>query len=295
MKSFYASMSKSTGLCDYSTKPTSWRDVIGLVEKQIAEWEQEQNASSLGRARSRLRKFCNTIHDHKVALEMLPQGNEYVSLFTGAIATILQASRTYTKMQEGLPDYLVKIHHCLAETEQNLSLFDSDNIRSLAWRLYGQVFRLLAETIDWYNQRSLKRLARSFNENLIQIFDAKMTEIQTTTDRIHGQARFLSSAYIKIGNLRTERVELKINSATHLQLQQHEDLRRWMDRNEWRMDRNDRILEEVRNFLLIFPRLEIGANMAGMLEDDAEKARNQRTLQISANGQGKFDILAAAH
>lgn len=282
MKAFYASMSNSKDCHDFSTQPASWRDVIVLVEKQITEWEQEQNASRLGKAKSRLRKFCNTINDHKMALSMLPQGNEYVSLFTGALATILQASRIYTKMQEGLPDYLVKIYPCLTTVDQNLSLFDSDNIRSLAWRLYGQIFRLLAATISWYNQKSWKRFKQSFNESLTEIFDAKMTEIQTTTDRINEQARYLTSAYVKIGNLRTESVELKINSTRDLTMRNREDLHKWMAQNEQKMNQQHRIWEDVRNLLHVYSRLQIGHATVGMLQDDARNGRDAGRLQLTA-------------
>lgn len=73
-------------------KLESWEDVRAVVEKIMQRLGQEQNKSKFKRATGQLRTVSNTLHKHQTALKMLPAGSEYISVFYGALATVIQVS-----------------------------------------------------------------------------------------------------------------------------------------------------------------------------------------------------------
>jgi tRNA-dihydrouridine synthase len=68
----------------------SWEDVASTVESMMCRLKEKQETSKFRRATKHLRTFCNTVNAHSTALKMLPTNNDYVSVFYGALATVLQ-------------------------------------------------------------------------------------------------------------------------------------------------------------------------------------------------------------
>ena len=89
MRTFQASLgAKETGKPNASI--ASWDDVRKVVEGMQFRWEQKQQDGKFRKALKGLRKFGNTVQNHSSALKMLPTNNEYVSLFCGALVTVLK-------------------------------------------------------------------------------------------------------------------------------------------------------------------------------------------------------------
>lgn len=61
-----------------------------IVEDLMVRLEHKQEKGTFRRVTKHLRTFCNTIKSHSTALKMLPSSNDYVSVFYGALATVLQ-------------------------------------------------------------------------------------------------------------------------------------------------------------------------------------------------------------
>jgi len=53
------------------------------------EWQNKRTSSKSGRAMKHFTSFCETLKAHSYMLEILPEGSEYVSLFTGSLKTII--------------------------------------------------------------------------------------------------------------------------------------------------------------------------------------------------------------
>jgi len=63
--------------------------LIGMVDKVARGWQNKRNASKAGKYIGYFTRFCETLNSHSSMLEILPDGNEYVSLFTGTLKTII--------------------------------------------------------------------------------------------------------------------------------------------------------------------------------------------------------------
>lgn len=98
MKDFAASLQGAYST-DVTPKLDNWEDVKAVVEKMMQRLEQDQNKNKFRRATGQLRTFSRTLHKHQTALKMLPAGSEYVSVFYGALATVIQVSVLFKKCQ----------------------------------------------------------------------------------------------------------------------------------------------------------------------------------------------------
>ena len=63
--------------------------LIAMVNTVANEWQSQEMTSKSGRFMNNFTSFCETLKAHSSLLEILPEGNEYVSLFTGTLKTII--------------------------------------------------------------------------------------------------------------------------------------------------------------------------------------------------------------
>jgi len=90
MQEFCSCVQKKTLPEDVSPKLECWEDVTAVVDKVRDRLERKQDRGKFRRATKHLRTFCGTIQSHSTALKMLPSSNQYVSVFYGALATVIQ-------------------------------------------------------------------------------------------------------------------------------------------------------------------------------------------------------------
>lgn len=218
---------------DLTPKLASWQDVTDVVERFRERLERKQEATRWRRATKHLRSFCNSIQAHSSALQMLPAGNQYVSIFYGSLVTVIEVSMTnqlvcglelqnkilssiqsserYTKITEFLPQALVDINDAVSAVEKLTWLFSTETMKVFAWRMYGQIFSFLTEMIKWYTKRSRQRLLTSFNEHLPEFFEDQLDEIKKTAQLISKEAEFRSHAGLQIALERVESVSGKLD------------------------------------------------------------------------------------
>jgi hypothetical protein len=78
---------------DLEGKIPTVEGLIGMVDAVAKEWQNKRTASQSGKYMKHFTSFCETLDAHSSVLEVLPDGNEYVSLFTGTLKTIIHVSR----------------------------------------------------------------------------------------------------------------------------------------------------------------------------------------------------------
>ncbi|KAF4431043.1 hypothetical protein CFRS1_v008735 [Colletotrichum fructicola] len=90
--------------------------VIDAVHEIQRAWDSKRSGGRLGRAKQLLHQFCRTLKSHQSFLEILPSGNEYVSIFTGTLNVLIQASANHEKIAEGLSESLCIASRIVSET-----------------------------------------------------------------------------------------------------------------------------------------------------------------------------------
>lgn len=66
--------------------------VIDVVQELRLSWQAKRESGRRGKVMKMFHKFCSSIHSHKTLLEILPDGNEYVSIFTGTLNLVIRVS-----------------------------------------------------------------------------------------------------------------------------------------------------------------------------------------------------------
>ncbi|USP80149.1 uncharacterized protein yc1106_07423 [Curvularia clavata] len=283
MHDFCVSIQKSRSQDVSPKKIDSWEDVTSIVEGVMGRLQQKKETEKFRRATKHFRTFCNTIKSHSTALKMLPTNNDYVKVFYGALATVIQASEGYTKVMEALPRALVEINDAVAAIEKRSWLFENDTMKSYMWRIYSQIFAFLGEVIRWYTKRSAQRLLSSFNEHLLEFFDDQVEEIKKLAKLVHDEADFRAQADAQINRLYLEEMdgkmdrfmkELRERDAAHRDVSAqryerfHEALEKRRRDELWNEDILQNVLMDTWNKMR---RQDTGTAISEILEADARK------------------------
>jgi hypothetical protein len=75
---------------EFEQRPPTFDDVLQVVYDYEAEWQGKRTKGKFGVALGYLKKVCKTLDSHSYMLEVLPVGNEYVSLFTGTLKSVIK-------------------------------------------------------------------------------------------------------------------------------------------------------------------------------------------------------------
>lgn len=151
-------------------------------------------------------------------LGILPEGNEYISIFTGVLHVVIQvcppschqlhcllqngldtepriqASDNHEKLAEGVGESLSIIGECIEDIEIDAKLFPTKPMLRLISEFYGQIFIFLSELMDWIMAKKRKRLLKSFNEDLVATFQKDLDRIVKRAERILRRAAQSSRA-----------------------------------------------------------------------------------------------------
>ncbi|KAK1846017.1 carboxylesterase [Colletotrichum chrysophilum] len=202
-KAFVESSSTSDRVYLRASEPTM-NGVIDTVRKLQRNWDTRRNNSRLAKTSRLFHKFCSTLNGHKVLIQILPSGNEYVSIFTGTLNAVIQASSNHEKIAEGLSEALCMVSQYVDDCKTDLELFNMEDMQTLVANLYAHMFLLLTSIMDWMMKKRIKRLLDSFNENLPNIFDHEMRKIKGISDRIRNLASQKSRAELRSTRLTVE-------------------------------------------------------------------------------------------
>lgn len=69
--------------------------LVTMVTVVAKEWQTQRIATRTGKFIKHFTGFCETLEAHSSLLEILPNGSEYVSLFTGSLKTIIHVRYYY--------------------------------------------------------------------------------------------------------------------------------------------------------------------------------------------------------
>ncbi|KAK2776167.1 phytanoyl- dioxygenase family protein [Colletotrichum kahawae] len=178
--------------------------VIDAVHEVQRAWDSKRSNGRLGRAKRLLHRFCGTLKSHQSLLEILPSGNEYVSIFTGTLSVLIQASANHEKIAEGLSESLCIISQHVDDCRTDLKLFNMADMQALIAELYAHIFLFLGSIMDWMMKKRVKRLLDSFNDDLPSIFENEMNKIKGISDRIRNLASQKSRAELRSTRLTVE-------------------------------------------------------------------------------------------
>ncbi|KPM34605.1 hypothetical protein AK830_g11965 [Neonectria ditissima] len=135
---FHSSCSKEDKL-DLTQFEPSIEGVVDLVRESNTKWQTKRKKGSGGKFMSTFHSFCGTLDSHSALLKVLPQGNEYVSLFTGSLNAVIQASVNHERFADGLAESLAAISEHIKEFKAELEIFRTARVLEKVAELYAHV------------------------------------------------------------------------------------------------------------------------------------------------------------
>lgn len=86
---FQNNCSKEDRLDLTKSEPTI-EGVVDLVQEMMTNWASKREKGRRGKALKLFHAFCSKLDSHSSLMRLLPEGNEYVSVFTGALGAIIK-------------------------------------------------------------------------------------------------------------------------------------------------------------------------------------------------------------
>jgi hypothetical protein len=75
---------------DLQTSEPTVDSVVDLVSQLMKSWKTEREKGRRGKVMAGFHKFCRGLDSHSAMLKILPEGNEYVSIFTGTLGAVVK-------------------------------------------------------------------------------------------------------------------------------------------------------------------------------------------------------------
>ncbi|KAI0190855.1 hypothetical protein F4808DRAFT_453783 [Astrocystis sublimbata] len=198
--SFLSSCSINDRLDIIRSAPTM-EGVIKLAMDIGIDSQSKRESSRRGKAMRYLHKFCGTVDAHKTILEIIPKGNEYVSVFAGSLKVVIQASVNHERVSDGLPEALCTISEHVVECKTKLELYPNQDMVQLIADFYAHIFIFLSDVMGWFTEKKRQRLLDSFNEKFFQKFEDQLGKIQQRSETIRKFAAQCAQAeqrYIRV-------------------------------------------------------------------------------------------------
>ncbi|KAF2104705.1 hypothetical protein NA57DRAFT_70913 [Rhizodiscina lignyota] len=186
--------------------------VTDMVNGMMKAWKAKRGEGWSGKALSGFHRFCRTLDSHSSLLKVLPEGNEYVSVFTGTLNAVIKASVRHERVAEGFSEALCIISEHVVYCKAELELFQTKDMLEGVADLYSHVFLFLSNVMDWMMEKRHRRLLDSFNENLRKTFDDQIQAISKRAEQIRHVAEQSSRAETRSTRL--------IGESTHAQLRE---------------------------------------------------------------------------
>ncbi|KAH7134107.1 hypothetical protein EDB81DRAFT_726007 [Dactylonectria macrodidyma] len=171
--------------------------VVDLVRESNAKWQTKRRKGGGGKFMSTFHSFCNTLDSHSALLKVLPEGNQYVSLFTGSLNAVIQASVNHERFAEGLADSLASISEHIIECKAELEIFHTPKVVEKVAELYAHVFLFLSSVMDFLMRKRFSKMLDSFNENIYKRFEDDIQKINAKASVVRDVAAQSSRAEVR--------------------------------------------------------------------------------------------------
>ncbi|KZL69634.1 phytanoyl- dioxygenase family protein [Colletotrichum incanum] len=243
---------------DLSTSQPTMKGVVDTVQAVQKTWESQRQNGRLNKAKKFFHKFCGTLNSHKMMMTVLPSGNEYISIFTGALNVVIHASANHEKVVEGLSEALCTIGEYVNDCATDQELFRTEDMQKLIADLYSHIFLFLTSVMDWMMKKRRRRLLDSFNEDLPSVFENDLEKIKAISNRIRNLAAQSSRAEARSTRLTLEelakdvRIGLEGERRHQAEMRHHaEGIRRDQEKNSssWSFEKRQQLADSIVDLL----------------------------------------------
>ena len=160
--------------------------LMATVNRASATWQSDREESTIGKVKSKFHGLCETCHDHSSLLAIIPKNDKYVTLLTGSLSAIAQATINHQNIAEGVADTLDDLGRDI--DFWNRQMKEHENIpalRQYIQELYVVVFEFFTEIFNKWSKSGWKRFLTSFDEGAFnKLFTSKKNRLLAVEHRM---------------------------------------------------------------------------------------------------------------
>ncbi|KAK7413762.1 hypothetical protein QQX98_007329 [Neonectria punicea] len=247
------------------------------VVNLVRDWQTQRKGRG-GKFMSTFHSFCGTLDSHSALLKVLPQGNEYVSLFTGSLNA---ASVNHERFAEGLAESLAAISEHIKEFKAELEIFRTTRVLEKVAELYAHIFLFLSNVMDAFMRKRYRKMLDSFNENIYKKFEDDIQKINAKASEIRSIVSQSSRAEVRHTRVQLERLDRDVRVGLQGDARHRAEMQEYASRIERELHQaqieRQELIEAGRQVKELTSRLEF------MLEQQGQASINDRRAEIAAS------------
>ncbi|KAJ4290404.1 hypothetical protein N0V90_010620 [Kalmusia sp. IMI 367209] len=257
--------------------------VFNMVADVEKTWQAKRERGKRGKAMMYFHRLCRTLDSHSNILEVVPKGNEYVSIFAGTITTIIKASANHENIAEELSQALSMISEHVADCETEMELFKTEEMQRAIADLYAHIFLFLNDTLVWYTKKRRRRLLDSMNEKFLQEFELEIDNIIRKSERIKRKASQMAMAEQRVTRLTMEETNKDLRLGLEGILRENAETKYYAQQFSDQFERQRREQQQERNNNAL-----LYQNLIKLLTDAAQSNRESiSSLSLEGEASGK--------
>ncbi|KAG8530526.1 uncharacterized protein KY384_005029 [Bacidia gigantensis] len=251
----------------------TYADLDNAVKEARVQYESK-NRLGHGRPQKVFHSLMRKFDSHSGLCKIIPSGDKYLSLVTGALTIVVQSSVNHSKSIDELSDALDQISELIGFCEVESKLVQSQSMQNAISKLYIATFLFLGDAITWYNSSSRSKLLKSLHNDFSETFRSSIERIKHLAGSVRHVAQLGSEAEVRIIRLDLEDLQEELQDTRigmQGQLRFLAEVVRWQHGENLEQHRQTQaLLVETR------PMLAANANDMPQVDFDFDKHLNQR-------------------
>lgn len=195
---------------DDSRQVWTYEDLSQAVHKSRTAWESKERLGK-GKPQRLFHSLMSKFDMHSGLFSIVPSGNLYASLLTGAATILVKASTNHSKTIEELSAALDSISDSIALCKIDRLLIRSQPVQAAVAKLYIAVFLFFGDAITWYKSSSSSKVLNSLHNNFSDRFQKAINVVHRQAAQVRDATNLGSQAELRVVRLDLEdlRAELQ--------------------------------------------------------------------------------------
>ncbi|RJE23955.1 hypothetical protein PHISCL_03714 [Aspergillus sclerotialis] len=139
--------------------------LVETVSRASATWQADREKTKSGKLKHKFSNLCETCKNHSTLLSVIPKDDKYVTLLTGSLSAIAQASINHQNIAEGVVDTLDELSQDIDFWNRQMAEHGNiPELRRYIQELYVVMFEYFTEIFIRWSKSGWKRFLTSFDE-----------------------------------------------------------------------------------------------------------------------------------
>lgn len=197
---FKKSLPQDQNMEEDSSQRPDIKYLIDTVSKAASTWQEDREQSKSGKLQAKFVKLCENCKNHSKLLSVIPSHDKYISLLTGSLSAIAQASINHKHIAEGVVKGLdelskdIEFWNRLMEEHGSIKM-----LRQYIQELYVVVFEIFTDIFTSWSKSSWKRFLTSFDEGAFtKLFTERRGRIDAIDTRIQKEIALAFQQWTRI-------------------------------------------------------------------------------------------------